>query len=70
MTITLKMPAKWHRPTLPKVRLPRVGRNVAQVAAQLVGALAVLVGVSAWSVAAAFILGGLTVILAVERQAT
>lgn len=50
---------------LPKVRLPR---SVAHLAVQLVGVALVLVGVAAWSVSCALILGGLVTILAIERQ--
>lgn len=53
---------------LPKVKLPRVPLSVAQLTAQSVGVVSVLVGVSFWSVAAALILGGLTLVFAVERQ--
>lgn len=64
MTITLKAPRlpAW-RP-----RLPRVTRAAGHNAAQSVGALAVLVGISVYSVPAAFIVGGLTLIAAIERQ--
>lgn len=66
MTITLKAPhlPKW-RPGMPKV-----SRVAGCNAAQSVGALAALVGISHWSVASAFIVGGLTLIMAIERQAT
>lgn len=64
MTITLKAPRlpAW-RPSL-----PRVTREAGHNAAQSVGALAVLVGISVYSVPAAFIVGGLTLIAAIERQ--
>ena len=65
MTLTLP---KFHWPKLPKVAIPKVPRNVAEIAAQGVGVVAVLVGVAAWSAPCAWILGGLTVVLAVERQ--
>ena len=69
MTITVSLPKQ-----LPKVkrpgwlRLPKVGRAGVEIASQATGVLSVLVGVSMWSVPCAFILGGLTVIFAIERQ--
>lgn len=55
-------------PTLQRPKIPKVSREVGELTAQAAGALSVLIGVSAWSVPCAFILGGLTVILAIERQ--
>lgn len=54
------------RPTLPK--LPAVSKKTGELAAQAVGVLSVLIGVSAYSVPCSFILGGLTLIFAIERQ--
>ena len=68
MTITLKAPAL-KRPKLPKISLPKVSRNVAELASQATGVISVLIGVSMWSLPCAFILGGLTLVAAVERQA-
>lgn len=65
MTITLRalrLPS-W-RPSLPKV-----SRVAAENGAQSVGALAVLIGIAHWSNAASWIVGGLTLIVAIERQA-
>lgn len=62
MTVNLKVPR------LPKPKLPRLSKRGYEVAAQAVGVLSVLIGVSAWSVPCAFILGGATLILAIERQ--
>lgn len=65
MTITLK------RPRLPRWRpsLPRVTRDTRQNLGQTGGAVVALVGIAQWSVGAALLLGGLGVILAIERQA-
>lgn len=51
---------------VPKV--PQVPKKVGELAAQAVGVLSVLIGVAAWSVPCAFVLGGLTLIFAIERQ--
>jgi hypothetical protein len=53
-----------------KVKLPkfRVSRDVAENAVQLCGLALILIGVAAWSVPCALILGGLVVIAAIERQ--
>ncbi len=69
MTFTLRA-ATFKRPTIrfPKWDLAKVPRNVAEIAAQAVGVLSVLVGVSMWSVPSAFVLGGLTLVFAIERQ--
>lgn len=68
MTVTLKVPTL-KRPKLPKLTLRKVSRNVVELASQAVGVVSVLVGVSMWSLPCAFVLGGLTVVAAVERQA-
>jgi hypothetical protein len=65
MTVTLRLPKC---PAFPRVRFPRLGRGVYEIASQTAGVVTVLVGVAAWSVPCALILGGLTVVLAVERQ--
>jgi hypothetical protein len=65
MTVTLKIP---RLPRPKRLRLPKLSRLHGQMAAQCAGVLSVLVGVSAWSVPCAFILGGLVVITVIERQ--
>lgn len=59
MRIPFKLPA------LPRFKL---NRKASYLAVEVVGALAVLVGVSAWSWPSACILGGLVTIFAIERQ--
>lgn len=51
---------------VPKV--PKVSRRTVQLAVQAVGVLYVLIGVGTWSPASAWILCGLTLIFAIERQ--
>jgi hypothetical protein len=59
---------KFRKPSLPKMSLPSASKQVKNLAAQAVGVLAVLVGIAHWSIWAAFIVGGLTVILAIETN--
>jgi hypothetical protein len=61
----LKRPGWLRVPKLPPLKM---SREAGQLVAQGVGVLSVLVGVSAWSVPCSFILGGLTLIAAIERQ--
>lgn len=48
--------------------LPKVSKDTSELAAQAAGVLSVLIGVSCWSVPCAFVLGGLTLVFAIERQ--
>jgi hypothetical protein len=72
MTFTVNLPRQLPRVKRPDwlrlPKLPKVSRTGADIGAQAVGVLSVLVGVSMWSVPCAFILGGLTLIAAIERQ--
>lgn len=67
--VTVSLPRQLPRFKKPAwLKVPKVSRTAAEIASQAVGVLSVLVGVSMWSVPSAFILGGLTLVLAIERQ--
>jgi hypothetical protein len=52
----------------PKLRLKQPSRAMKLDAAEAVGVWAVLYGIATWSLGAAFIIGGLALIFAIERR--
>lgn len=69
MTFPVSLPRQLPKLKRPDwLKVPNLSRDSKQVTAQAVGVLSVLVGVSMWSVPSAFILGGLTLVFAIERQ--